>query len=115
MNRVYVRDFCSADHCRNIQIALRQLRRPNADRLVGKPHWQRVTIGLTVNCNRADPKFLARADHAQCNFSAVGDQYLLEHSQSAFSSRLSAPSLRAQWLEKSGGGFHSDLRFTSSV
>ena len=79
MHRIHVRDLRGTDYGRNIQIAERQLRRPDADRFVGKAHRQRITVGLTVNHHRADVQFLARADDAQCNLAAVGYQDFLEH------------------------------------
>jgi hypothetical protein len=79
MHRLDVGDFGRTDDCGDIQIALRQLRRPNADRLIGKADVQRIAVGLAVDRNRADAQLLARTDHAQCNFSAIGNQYLFEH------------------------------------
>ena len=63
----------------NIEIALRQLRRPDADGFVGKAHVQRVAVGFAVNGHGADAQLFAGADHPQGNFSAIGNQDLLEH------------------------------------
>jgi len=59
-----------------------ELRRADADGFIGETHGQRVAVGLAVDGNRADAQFLARTDHAQGNFSAIGDQNLLEHAVS---------------------------------
>ena len=79
MHRVDVGDLRRADDRGNIQITQRELRRPDADGLVGKAHGQRVAVGLAVNRNGADAQLLARANHAQGNLSAIGNQNLLEH------------------------------------
>ena len=79
MDGIYVGDFRRADDGRNIQIAQGKLRRPDANGFIGKPHWQRIAIGLTVDGDRADAQFLAGADHAQGNFAAVCDQNFLKH------------------------------------
>ena len=81
MDRIHVGDLRRADDRRNVQIAQRQLRRPDADGLVGKAHGQRIAVGLAVNGDRADAQFLARANDAQCNLSAIRNQDLLKHVQ----------------------------------
>ena len=79
MDGVHVGDFGRADHRRNIEIALRQLRRADADGFIGKTHVQRVAVGFAVDGDRADAQFFAGTDHPQGNFSAIGDQDFLEH------------------------------------
>ena len=79
MDRIHVGDFRRADHGGNVQIALRQLRRADADGLVGKAHVQGVAVGLAVDRDRADAQFLAGADDPQRNLTAIGDQDFLEH------------------------------------
>ncbi len=88
MHRLDIGDLRRADDRRNIQIAQRQLRRPNADGLIGKAHVQRVAVRLAVNGDRADAQLLARANHAQCNLSAIGNQDFLEHEEKATSYEL---------------------------
>src|SRR5580704_9870419 len=80
MDGVGIRDLGRADHGRNIEIAVRQLWRSNADRLVGESHRQRVTVCLAVHRDRADPQLLAGTDDPQSNLAAVRNQNLLEHS-----------------------------------
>ena len=79
MHRLDIRNFCSADDSRNVQIALRQLWRPNANRLIGKAHGQGIPVRLAVDCDRADPELLARANDAQGDLSAISHQNLLKH------------------------------------
>src|SRR5581483_6107274 len=81
IDRVHIGDLGGADHGGNVQIAVAQPRRPDADGFVGKPHVQRVAIGLAVNSHRADAQFLAGADYAERDFPAIGDEDLLEHSR----------------------------------
>src|ERR1700722_17573363 len=100
MNSIDVRNFGRAGHGRNIQIALRQLRRPDADRLVGKAHVQRVPVGLAINGNRANAQLLARTNHAQGDLTAIGNQNLVEHAiqPSALSRQLSLLPFVVDWL-----------------
>src|SRR5208282_4006734 len=90
MDRVHIRDFRRADHRRNVEIALRQLRRPYADRFVRKAHVQRVPVRLAINRHRADAQLLACADHTQSNFAAIRYQNFLEHTVRILSRQLSA-------------------------
>src|ERR1700678_3957474 len=79
MDRVHIGDFGGANHCWNIEIALRQLRRTNANRLVGKADVQRVPIRLAVDRHRADAELFACANDAQSNLAAIRYQNFLEH------------------------------------
>ncbi len=79
MDRVHVGNLGRTDYCRNIEVALVQPRRPDANRFVGKAHMQRIAVGLAVDGHRLDAQFLAGADHAQGNLTAVRNQDLLEH------------------------------------
>ncbi len=90
MDGVHVGDFGRADHGGNVQIALRQLRRANANRLIGKAHMQRIPVRLAVDCDRADAEFLACANDAQSDLAAIRYQNLLEHDVKALSCQLSA-------------------------
>ena len=65
MDGVDVGDLRRADHGRNIEITLRQLRRADADGFIGKTYVQRIPVGLTVDCDRANAQFLACANDAQ--------------------------------------------------
>jgi hypothetical protein len=71
MNGVNVCDFGRADHRRNIEIALRQLRWAYANRFVGKANVQRISVGLAVDRDLADAEFFARANNAQRNLAAI--------------------------------------------
>src|SRR5579862_53179 len=79
MDGIDVGDFGGADDRRNVEIALVQPRRADADGFVGKAHVQRVAIGFAVHGDRLDVQLLARADHAQGDFTAIRYQDLLEH------------------------------------
>ena len=79
MDGVYVCDFSRADHRWNVEIALRQLRRTNADGFVGKLDVQRVPVSLAVNRNSADAQLFAGANHAQGNLAAVRNKDFIEH------------------------------------
>jgi len=90
MDGLDIRDLSGADDRRNIEIAFSRTRWPDADRLVGEAYRQRVTIGFTVDGDGADSKFLARADHAKSDFSAIGDQNLIEHALEEISQPVNA-------------------------
>ncbi len=76
MNGVHVGDFGRADHGGNVEIALRQLRRADADGFVGKTHVQRIAVGFAVDGHGADAQLFAGANDAQGNFSAIRYQNL---------------------------------------
>ena len=79
MDGVHVRDLGGADYGGNVEITQRQLRRANANRLVGKAHVQRIPVRLTVDRDRADAELLACANDAQRNLSAIRYQNFLKH------------------------------------
>ena len=76
-----VGDFGGANDCWNIEVTLGRARRPDADSLIGKADRERIAVGLAVDCDGLDAQLLAGADYAQCNFSAIGNQDLVEHSR----------------------------------
>ena len=85
-----VGDFSGANDCRNVEVTLGRARRTNANGLIGKADWKRIAVGLTVDCDSLDAQLLAGANHAQCNFPAIGNQDLLEHSRDLRAQNLSA-------------------------
>src|ERR1019366_7360484 len=90
MDGVHVGDFGGADHRGNVEITLRQLRRANANRLIGKAHMQRIAIRFTVDCDGPDAEFLACANDAQRDLAAIRYQNFLEHDGKALSCQPSA-------------------------
>ena len=80
MDRLNVGDFRGADHSWNVEIALRQLGRADADGFISETDVEGVTIRLAINGYGSDPQFLASADHSQRNLAAVCNQNFLEHS-----------------------------------
>ncbi len=79
MDRVHVGDFGGADHLRDIQVAFAGARRPDAHGFVGEAHVQRVAVRLRVNRDRGDAQLLARIDHAQGDFTAIGYEDFSKH------------------------------------
>src|SRR5713101_3945746 len=55
---------------------------PDADRLVGELHRQRVRVGLRVGEHRADAELATRSDDPQGDLAPVRDQNLMEHASS---------------------------------
>ena len=80
MDGFHVGNFRGADYRWNIEIALRQLWRTNADGFIGETDVKGVTIRLAVNSDGPNPQFLASADHSQRNLAAICNQNFLEHS-----------------------------------
>ena len=83
MNRVGAGDLGGADDRRHAQVAVEAARRTDADVLVGKPHVQRVLVGLRIDGDGLDAELAAGADDAQRDLAAVGDQNLVEHQRPA--------------------------------
>ena len=67
------------DDCRDVQVAPRGGRRPDADRIVREPDVQRLGVGGRRLLDRLCPELVQRADHADRDLSAVGDEDLAEH------------------------------------
>src|SRR5207253_8391945 len=82
----------------NVQIALRELRGPNADGLIGEAHMKGISIGFTVNRDRADAQLFAGTDDAQGDFPAIRNQDLLEHASQCVARTLLSACLSAVML-----------------
>ena len=61
------------------EIGFRRRRWTDGIGLVGLADVKRGAIHLGVDGDRGDAHFAARTDHAHSDFSAIGDQDLLEH------------------------------------
>ena len=98
MDRVDVGDFRGADHLRDVQVAFARARRPDAHGFIRKAHVQRVAVGFGIDRDRGDAQFLARIDHAQGDFTAIGDQDFSKHFRPkvAQASACGFPSSRAE-------------------
>jgi hypothetical protein len=89
VNRVGARDLGGADDRGHVEIAVGAARGADADVFVGKPHVQRVLVGLRVDGDRLDAELPARRDDAQGDLAAVGDQDFLEHQAFRMANRRS--------------------------
>ena len=67
------------EHALDRQVGLGRRGRPDPDRLVGEAHVRRVGVGVGVDRDRADVELLERADDADRDLAAVGDQDGVEH------------------------------------
>ena len=63
----------------DLQIALGRRRRADQVRLVGVRDVERAAVGLRVDGDRAEPELAQRAEDADRDLTAVGDQNLVEH------------------------------------
>ncbi len=66
-------DLCSADDRRNIQVGVGRRCRADADGFVCHGQVHQLAVGSGVHCHGFQTEFLARADHAQGNFTSVGN------------------------------------------
>src|SRR5207245_5032792 len=73
MNRIDIEYLGGADYGGNIQVALGGRSRPDADRLVGKAHVQRVAINVAMDRDCADAHLFTRPDDAAGNLAAIGE------------------------------------------
>ncbi len=79
MDGVHVGDFRRADDAVDAQVALAAGRFADADGFVGQLDVHGVGIRLGINGHRADVQFLAGADDADGDFSAIGYQNFFKH------------------------------------
>ena len=79
MNRVDVGDFGGADHLRDVQVTFARSGRPDAHGLIGKAHVQRIPVRLGVNSDGGDAQLLAGIDHAQGDFTTIGNEDFSKH------------------------------------
>ena len=80
MHGVCAGNFAGRQDGRNVEIAVLGRGRSDAYALIGKPHMHGIRIGGGMHGNRRYAKFLAGAQHPECDLTAVGDQNLVEHS-----------------------------------
>ena len=79
MHGVGAGDLAGGEQRGDVEIAVLRRRRPDADALVGKAHMHGVGVGGGMHRDRGDAELLARPQHAQCDFAAVGYEDLVEH------------------------------------
>jgi hypothetical protein len=83
VDRVGLRDLRRADQRGHVEVALLGRRRPDADRLVGEEHVLEVAVGLRIDGHGLDAHLAARAQDAQRDLAAIGDQDFLDLSHGA--------------------------------
>ena len=79
MDGVDVGDFGGGDDGGHVEIAVGGARRADADGFVGKANVERVAIGFAIDGDGTNAEFAARVEHAQSNFTAIGNQDLTKH------------------------------------
>ena len=77
--RLAARGRRGRDHRRDVEVALRRRRRPDADGAVGEPDVERVGVGGRVDRDRLDVQLVQGADDADGDLSAVRDEDAREH------------------------------------
>ena len=79
MDRLRVGDFRRGDDRRHVEVAVGRRRRTDADRLVGHGDVLEVAIDGGMHRDRADAQRVARAQDAQRDLAAVGDDDFIQH------------------------------------
>ena len=79
MDRVDIADLGGADDTFDFEITVLARSFTDTDGFICELNMERIDIGLRVNRERFDPKFLAGADDPQGDLATVGDEYLVEH------------------------------------
>src|SRR6266853_887367 len=79
MYRIDVSNFRGADYLRDVQVTLTRPRRPDADGFIGEAHVQRIPVRFGVNRDGGDSQFLARINHAQGDFTTIGNEDFSKH------------------------------------
>src|SRR5262249_53823060 len=79
MNRVNVEDFGGSDDLRDVQVALRRRRRPDAPSLVRELDVQGVAVGLGMHGDGFDAEFTTGQDDPAGDFTTIGDKDFFEH------------------------------------
>jgi len=79
MDCIHVRDFRRADYTIGPQIAVGAFGATNADRFISELNVKRLDVGLRIDGEGLDAHFAASADDAKRDFTAVGDEDLLDH------------------------------------
>src|SRR6185436_18287702 len=79
------------DHAGDVKVAARALRRPDADRFVGKAHVQAIAVRFRVDRHGADAKFSRGADDTQRNLAAIRDEDLAEHAYDGLTRKSASP------------------------
>jgi hypothetical protein len=79
VDRLHVGNFRGADDACDLEVAVHRGGRPDTDGLVGQLQVGSIAVGLAEDGDHLDSQVSASADHAQGNFTAVGNQNALEH------------------------------------
>ena len=79
MHRIGAGDLAGREQRRNIEIAVLGRRRADADAFIGQAHVHGVLIRGRMHRHGRNAELLAGAQHAQCDFSPIGDQDFIEH------------------------------------
>ena len=79
MHGVGAGDLAGREQRGDVEIGILRGRRPDADAFVGQPHMHRVGVGGGMHGHGLDAELLAGAQHAQCDFAAIGYEDFVEH------------------------------------
>jgi hypothetical protein len=79
MDRIRPGDLAGGDQGRNVEIAVAGGRRTDADALVGEPHMHGIRVGGGMYRDGGDAELLRRAQDAQGDLAAIGNEDLIEH------------------------------------
>ena len=71
--------FGGVDDAIDAEIAFGRCRRPDVRGLVGAPYVERGAVGVGIDRDAGDVHLPQRADNADCDLAAIGDQDLAKH------------------------------------
>jgi hypothetical protein len=77
------------DQLIDAEVTIGRLAPTKSDRRVSRSHMRRIAIGLGINSDAANPEPLERADCADSDFTAIGNQYGRKHIEVSSSLSLS--------------------------
>ena len=96
MHRVGAGDFAGGEQGGHVEVGFARRRRPDADALVGELDVHRLPVGGRIDRDGGDAELLGRAQDAQRDLAAVGDQDFVEHAERL----LTAGEVRARAAER---------------
>jgi hypothetical protein len=79
MHGVGAGDLAGGEQRRHVEVAVFRGRRTDADAFVRQPNMHRVGVGGGVHRDRRNAELLARPQHPECDFAAIGDEDFIEH------------------------------------
>src|SRR5437868_6804282 len=88
MDGLNIGNFSSTNYGRNIEVAFSRTRRTDTNGFICETHVKGIAVGFAVHGNGFDAELFAGTDDTKSDFSAIGNQDLVEHAKTAGLVRL---------------------------